>query len=703
MKSIFAVLALGGVATATANPVTKVIELIKEMQSKIQSDGVAEEKTYNKYACWCEKTTDRKAAAIEQAKKDIAELGNKVLSLKGKVATLEFEIEKLTKDIAKNEETQAKKTEIREREAADYAQEKAEMEQTINALERAVKVLSGAGTGKKESLIALSASQKSSVHAALALAESFSSDEKASVRSFLESGAKYSPQSETVTGILKDMYATFTTNLESNTKDDMKSQAFYEEEMATLEKEHKLMSETKLKKEGELADTQQTLADTEQNLEDTTNQMNDDAEFFDNTKKQCKNKSDEWDERKRLRAEELSGISEALKILDTEEARKMFDTSIKAGFEGTSFVQINAENAPLARASHALERVAVATKSLRLAALAAKVHTQKSGHFGKVLKAIDDMIAELDDEEKDDADKRDTCTEKTHTKSERKAVLVHKIERNVAKITKLNSKLKKIVQKIEDTTEAKEEAKKELKEMTQTRSDEHDEFQQSKSDDEAAIKLLEAAIGKLSSYAESNAIDTGALENPRGFFLQLSKTSRNTQEPEFEVSEDQAPEAAFSGKDDNKQQGKGIVSMLTMIKEDLELEVSNGVKAEMAAQTAFEEAEAASLKLIASLKKQITNLEDQKATTETAISDEEEDKKDNEGLRDTKQEELDTIKPGCDWMQENFSKRRDMRRAEREGLEQAKAILSGAQMSLLKKAQIFDDSVLPSLEFRGSN
>ena len=41
------------------------------------------------------------------------------------------------------------------------------------------------------------------------------------------------------------------------------------------------------------------------------------------------------------------------------------------------------------------------------------------------------------------------------------------------------------------------------------------------------------------------------------------------QEPVFKVSADQAPDASFSGKGSHKGESKGIVSILTMIIEDL--------------------------------------------------------------------------------------------------------------------------------------
>ena len=48
----------------------------------------------------------------------------------------------------------------------------------------------------------------------------------------------------------------------------------------------------------------------------------------------------------------------------------------------------------------------------------------------------------------------------------------------------------------------------------------------------------------------------------------------------FEVSEDQAPDASFSGKENHKGAQDAIVSMMTQIKENLENEVALADKAE---------------------------------------------------------------------------------------------------------------------------
>merc|ERR1719235_2574526 len=105
----------------------------------------AEQKVYDKFACWCEKTTARKAGAIEDAKESIEELSQTVLKLKGKTATLKAEIAQLEKDIAGNIDGTKEATSIRERETADYEQQRSDLEQAIGALERAIGILTGAG------------------------------------------------------------------------------------------------------------------------------------------------------------------------------------------------------------------------------------------------------------------------------------------------------------------------------------------------------------------------------------------------------------------------------------------------------------------------------------------------------------------------------------------------------------------------------
>merc|ERR1719456_755165 len=331
-------------------------------------------KIYDKYACWCETTTARKATAIEDAKVSIEKLGHSVLSFKGKSATEGSEIAELNQNIAANEAAQAKATAIREKENGAYQANKAEMEQAIGSLEKAVVVLSGAGTKgeliqqKKEmSLLAVATGVRSAVQtlpdgaklapAQLALLSKFMQSPQDYYEDKAAAKSSYSPASTTIMGILKDMYDTFTANLETETQNEATNQKNFEAVMAVKANELASLQDVLQKTEASKAETDKTLADTAQELEDTTVQMKEDTVFFDETKAACKTKADEWGERCRLRTQELAGINKALEVLTSDDARALFNKAIKPGKE-TFFLQTGSESAPQTQAFKALKKAA---------------------------------------------------------------------------------------------------------------------------------------------------------------------------------------------------------------------------------------------------------------------------------------------------------------------------------------------------------
>merc|ERR1711879_480760 len=109
---------------------------------------------------------------------------------------------------------------------------------------------------------------------------------------------------------------------------------------------------------------------------------------------------------------------------------------------------------------------------------------------------------------------------------------------------------------------------KEMTDMTDERKAEHDAFKQAKKDDLAAISLLTEAKKALESFYAKNKIDMGPIQGS----VKLAQAG-----PEFERSEDAAPDATFAKKDKNKLESKGAISALAMIIEDLEDEVHNGI------------------------------------------------------------------------------------------------------------------------------
>merc|ERR1719198_2239548 len=108
--------------------------------------------------------------------------------------------------------------------------------------------------------------------------------------------------------------------------------------------------------------------------------------------------------------------------------------------------------------------------------------------------------------------------------------------------------------------------------MKEVRAEERAVFESKKADDQAAVSLLTAAIESLTAFYKNN--DTGMGEVQGSINLLQGKG----REPVFEVSADQAPDATFTSAGKSTGEAKGIISTLTMIKEDLEDEIKNGEK-----------------------------------------------------------------------------------------------------------------------------
>jgi hypothetical protein len=123
------------------SPVDKVVKLLEDLAKDLEKDEKAEQAIYDKYACWCEETTARKAKDIEDAFEDLQTLGQDILKYKGTVAVRTEEIAELTEKIKENEEAQAEATAIRGKENAAWQAESAETKDALAAINLAMGVL----------------------------------------------------------------------------------------------------------------------------------------------------------------------------------------------------------------------------------------------------------------------------------------------------------------------------------------------------------------------------------------------------------------------------------------------------------------------------------------------------------------------------------------------------------------------------------
>jgi hypothetical protein len=676
------------VAAGTESPVEKVVTLLSDMKSKLELDQKQEQLVYDKYACWCETTTKRKATAITAAQDELRSLGQSILQLKGEVATLASEIEELMAEIAANQKAQAEATALRQEQNGAFMATTSEMKQTLAALEGAIHALiEGTAPGTEPSMLL----QRSSATGAAVrkVIEVLPKDavlepQQLSLLNEIASSnskAAYAPQSVTIQGILKDMYKRFGADLEGALVTEATQNRDFELFIAVKTKQLALLEDARSKKEESKASAEESLATTQQSYDDTERQKEADIVFFDETKSACESKHSEWETRTALRQEELSGITEAISILSSDAARELFGSTIKAGTgSALSFLQEGARStmadAP-AKAYAALKSHATQAHSLRLAALAVQLQEAKVGHFDAVITAIDEMIKTLQEEDASDIRKRDQCKNEYHSITGTVADVSWMIEKNEAKIDKLDTIIEETEAQKEQTIEDIAELQKTIDDMKARREAENAAFLASKQEDLEAIDLLVQAKDFIMSYYSNHSIALGPIQ---GSVKGLALTQKG---PVFEISADDAPEAKFADDGSRKHEAKGVVSILTMIAEDLNDEIKNAMKAEELTQVDFEKQLAAAGAVMHELIEKKTNLEkvvsdrmDEKAAEKVTLTNNQADLTDEKDYKTR-------ITPDCDWMIGAFEKRAVARATEMSGLVSAKEFLAGLSEAAL--------------------
>merc|ERR1719146_383991 len=474
----------------------------------------------------------------------------------------------------------------------------------------------------------------------------------------------YAPASGAIQGMLKGMYDSMTSDLESKNADQAIKQKQFEELTATKNAELATLKATLSKKKETLGEDTKTMTDSEVERDETQAQLKADEKFFEETKSACKAKADDWAERSRLRTEELAGINKAIEILTSDEAQATFGRATSMLLQSS---QTQKAGSPAkAKAYQALKTVAKKHHSLRMAAMAAMVQTATEGHFDVVIGAVDKMIAELRAEEQDDIDLRDYCQDAENKAENEIEDLQHKATNTQGLIDRLNAKKEEIQTDITQTESDITATETAMAGALSTRNSENEDFKAALKDDMDAVALLASAVDAMTAFYKNNKLPLGLL------------AKKGKEDPEYSVDPDKAPETFSEPYGGRSSEGGGIVSILGYIKEDLENEIATSKKAEAASQKEFEEQRAAATQVLNDLKAKKVSLEGFEAETDEKIADATEDKESTKTMKENKQKYRDSLKPKCDWMKGAFDTRRTKRREEMNGLLEAKAALAGA-------------------------
>merc|ERR1719327_985165 len=326
------------------------------------------------------------------------------------------------------------------------------------------------------------------------------------VMAFFQQSGDYVPQSGQIVGILKAMKDEMEASLKEAIADEEKAVAGYGDLKASKEKEIEMATEaieTKMARAGELA---VSVVQSKDALEDAQEEAADTTKFLATLEKDCATKEAEMAERVKMRNMEITAISEAIGILNDDDALDVFKKALPSSFVQTvGFLQKADERASRARKSQAL-LAAVASKTkdthlnLILYTLTSKLKLKSSGGFDEVIKMIDDMVVLLGKQQKEDEKQKAYCEDEFEKAEDEEAAAKTKLAQTDATLAELTDTIGTLMEEISGLEAAIAALDKEVADATEQRKEEHASYVEQMQMNEAAMGLVEKAKNRMQKF-----------------------------------------------------------------------------------------------------------------------------------------------------------------------------------------------------------
>jgi septal ring factor EnvC (AmiA/AmiB activator) len=687
----------------TSNPVRKVVTLLQSLQKKVQEEGERDFALFKKYTCYCKKSDSSLQLSITDATAKVPQLGSGISEAEDKNVQLKAAVAQAQKDRASALQAVAEATAIREKAAAAFAAAKQEADSNLEALTGAI---SAVENGMAGSFL--------QTPAALTLKKVLSSDvvsegDRHDVLAFISGTSSedgnYAPQSGEIVGILKEIKETMAKDLAEETSTEKADVEAYTSLMTAKKREVAALTaaiEEKTVRSGELA---VEIVQMKNDLSLTQKALLEDQQFLADLQKNCATKERDWNDISKTRSEELIALSETIKILNDDDALELFKKTLPSTGD-VGFVQLSAGMSLRAKALRMIQSAPSLQKSnVQVHLILSALRGKKVG-FEKVIAMIDDMVALLKKEQDDDEKKKEYCATTFDSLDDKRKALDQAHANLEARIAEAKDRLEALASEIKGLESSIASLDKEVADATEQRQAEHVAFTELIASNSAAKKLLGIAKNRLNQFYNPKLYVAPAkrqLSREDQIVVNMGGTAPPTPAPggiagtgvtvlgqisthSELTSEAQPPPPPESFKSYSKQgEGStGVIAMLDLLVKDLDKEITEAEVSEKDAQAEYEEMMADSRRKRA---------DDSKAAEakRSALAQIGGDLEASNSEQGSKQKELAatleviaSLHSECDWLLQYFDVRKEARTGEIESLVNAKAVLSGADFSMVQ-------------------
>merc|ERR1712136_291094 len=574
--------------------------------------------------------------------------------------------------------------------ASAFDAESSDLAANIDALTRAIAAL--------EKGVAGSSFIQSGVGSAirkLALSSNKVSDgDRSTLLSFLSGGDNqgYAPQSGEIIGILKQLKDSMSADLADSQKAEADRKADHAALTAAKKKEVVSLAaiiEAKLTRQGDLAVEIEGLKG---DLTDTQRSLAADQQLAAKLAESCGSQSSEWEERQKSRAEELVAIHDTIKLLNDDDALELF----KATLPSPSLVQVQQGSKLFAeKALNQLRRSPTTPRNsvsnLNLIALAL---SGRSVDFSKVISMIEEMVGLLKAEQVDDDDKKAYCVQSFDKTEDEAKVLAHQIAGHKDALEDYQEQLSNTETRIAAVQKSISELDDSVAKATEIRQKQHSEFVTLTANNAAATELLKLAINRLNKFyapklhkaapkAELSADDRTYVSMGGEITTAAPTGIAGTNVARVKLLQADPVAAPFTSKLEKNHEGfNGVSSLIGSLIADLAKESQEAKVEEDHSQSEYEGFMKESSQSRADKVKEVEELQNTKASLSSGLTQSKEELASAVTSAAETAKVLSSLHQSCDWLLQNFDARKTGRAGEVEALNNAKAVLAGADYSL---------------------
>jgi len=615
----------------TVNAVQKIIGMLTDMSTKCKQEMKDEQVAFAEFEAFCANGKPQLKKKIAKSAETIETLNAEIGKLTSDVANLGEEIAALQADVTKFEADKKAHEAASEKDHKAFIEESTDYSESVDALDRAIQVLSEKdGNIPGASMLQLSMNDKRMPAKAKSLISAFLGLEDADQFEPPEANA-YESQSGGIIEMLKKLKDEFRAKLGQCQKEEMNRahavNMVQQDLTDSIDNANKDIEEKTAEKEAK----KEKIAEDKKELASTIEVKASDEHLLENLDVECEQKKLSFDEKQKLRADEIEAIQKASDILSGDDVSGNAAEHLGFAQTGSSFAQLRSSSEGINRQV----REFIASEGQRLHSKRLTLLSEKlaADPFAKIRGLIDDMITKLLEEANADAEKEGWCDTEMGKSKVTRNKLSEEIDGLDAAIEDGKATIMKLTQEVADLTKDIEDLDAEMTEATELRTEEKAKNKHTIMDAKAAQTAVSQATAVLKDFYAKAAKATALLQqkkNPASL-VQTKGIKMGTEEwqalanPNFKGTIDKGHKAgmqtfgeAYTG---NQDAAGGVMALLEVALSDFANLEADTKATEAEAENAYNKFMTESKRSKATKAKKIELDNSDKADTQTKLQE----------------------------------------------------------------------------------